>query len=214
MKLSLVDRVKMAWALIWSPPYAVALDELAQELDPMCTCGEDNPYVEDPDVARMMFECAEASIHALWPLLMEHGAAGLMAFRGVVHGALKTVGVDALDQNQEAMAFEVARVIHGYLSEDQSAMEMPGVKPWAEGAERVDAELIAFFGAARDGDFEDAVMVVDALRQSHGPKVFERPDVLTRGDAEHRVVTEFLGSVLASTAHQFVADNLEDDEDA
>lgn len=184
----------------------------AQELDLGMT--SDNPYAVADAQGEMMFEAFDASIHALWPLITASAHGGLMAYRGVVYGVLKSVTLNEDHQDHDALAWSVARVIWEYLDDEQAAMDMPGISLHAEGPDRIDAELIGFIGAAIDGEFEDAVSVLRTVRSRHAPWVLDRrPDVDDMEEAEERVVVEFLGSILASTATRYVLDVLEDPDD-
>lgn len=201
------DRIKVAWSL---------LKDGANELIVEREIGE-NPYVDDPDAQGMMAESLDASVHALWPLISCTGYGGLMAYRGVIHGILYATTLDEDSKDQDGVAWEVARVIHEYVGSEQAAMDMPGIKMDAESSpenKRIDAELIAFLGAAIDGDFEDAVSVTRSLRSVAGPLLFANGDFDSMEDAEKRAVTEFLGSALASSVTQYVIDTVgvEDDD--
>jgi hypothetical protein len=222
--MNLLDRLKTAWLVVWSSEKRTRrqMEEMAEEVHEHFAAvfeGEEdepeNPFM-DPEARAMTYESLDASLHALWPLISVSGYGGLMAYRAVIHGVLYAMTYDEDAKDQNGVALEVARVIHDYMPEDQSALDMPGIKAseaLGEHQDRIDAELIAFLGAAIDGQFDDAVSVLDGLRRKHGARLYAKGEFDTMEDAQKRAVTEFLGSCMASMATQYVLLTVGDDDD-
>lgn len=202
--MGLKDRIRTAWIILRGQAIEIGPEDLMGE-------ALENPYVDDADALGMMHEALDASIHALWPLISTSAYGGLMAYKGVVHGVLYATTLDEDSRDQDGVAWEVARIVNLYTEPEASAMDMPGIHLGAKSTaenQRVDAELIAFLGAAMDGDFEDAVSVTRSLRKVVGPVLYANGDFEDLAAAEKRAVTEFLGSIMASTATQYVLDTV------
>jgi hypothetical protein len=216
--VKLWDKIKLTWRMLRSDITEVSSVDwsAAQELAPE----DKNPFLE-AEAAVFLAEVLETSLLALWPLSNANERAATLAARGLVWGALYSGTLDEDTDDQNGLAWEMARLIRDYVPEGQDPDQMPGVQPTEDEpftARRnrenknvfvVESEIAAFMDAAISSNLQGAVQVTNALRSRLGSLAFQSGHYETLEAAEEIMVINFLGSCLSSLSSKYAEEQVQ-----
>jgi hypothetical protein len=218
--VKLWDKIKLTWRMLRSDVTEVSSLDHGECSFQEQRLGDLNPYLED-DAAEFVSDVLESSLHSLWPLSNANERAATLAARGLVWGALYTGTVEEDDQDQNGLAWEVARLIRDYVPEGQDPDQMPGVDSTEDGdvftgrqtrqAQNVfivESEIAAFMDAAISANFQGAVLVTNAIRDRLGSLAFESGHYASKEAAEEIMVINFLGSCLSSLSSKYAEEQV------